>query len=142
MSKIKLNENETTEPVVKLNGEEKKDDSGNETGVGEGEHEEEPVEIFYDKTKSFFDNISCEAVERSKGRSQRTDWRTERKLNSETFGVALARRGNYRGRGGYYNRGMFRGGYSMNRGGYNRGQGLRQPPVKPNHMLQQAAQAK
>jgi len=35
--------------------------------------------------------------------SQRTDWRTERKLNSETFGVAMARRGQYhRGRGGYY----------------------------------------
>jgi len=45
---------------------EKKDDSGNETGAGEGEQEEEP-QIFYDKTKSFFDNISCEAVERSKG---------------------------------------------------------------------------
>lgn len=36
--------------------------------------------------------------------SQRTDWRTERKLNSETFGVAMARRGQFhRGRGGYYN---------------------------------------
>lgn len=45
---------------------EKKDDSGNETGAGEGEQEEEQ-QIFYDKTKSFFDNISCEAVERSKG---------------------------------------------------------------------------
>lgn len=45
-------------------------------------------------------------------KSQRTDWRTERKLNSETFGVASTRRGNYRGRG-YYNRGMggmYRGG--------------------------------
>ncbi|RVE40499.1 hypothetical protein evm_014851 [Chilo suppressalis] len=52
----------------------------------------------YDKNKSFFDNISCEAVERLKGRSQRTDWRTERKLNSETFGVASARRGAWRAR--------------------------------------------
>jgi protein LSM14 len=62
-------------------------------------------------------------VERSKGRSQRTDWRTERKLNSETFGVASARRGGYRGRGYYGNRGMsgglYRGGNY--RGGY-RGQ--------------------
>lgn len=96
---------------------EKKDDSGNETGAGEGEQEEEP-QIFYDKTKSFFDNISCEAVERSKGRSQRTDWRTERKLNSETFGVASARRGGYRGRGYYGNRGM---GGGMYRGGNYRG---------------------
>jgi len=56
-------------------------------------------------------------------RSQRTDWRTERKLNSETFGVASARRGGYRGRGYYGNRGMsgglYRGGNY--RGGY-RGQ--------------------
>lgn len=109
---------------------EKKDDSGNETGAGEGEPEEEPEIVHYDKSKSFFDNISCEAVERSKGRFQRTDWRTERKLNSETFGVASTRRGGFRGHG-YYNRGMggmyrggggaggsgFRGGYRGSRGG-------------------------
>ncbi|KAK7873781.1 hypothetical protein R5R35_005770 [Gryllus longicercus] len=112
LSKAKIAD---TEPVIagdgKVNGDsEKKDDSGNETCAGENEHEEEH-EVFYDKSKSFFDNISCEAVERSKGRSQRTDWRTERKLNSETFGVASARRGGYRGRGFYGNRGnMFRGG--------------------------------
>lgn len=46
---------------------EKKDDSGNETGAGEGEQEEESDIVHYDKSKSFFDNISCEAVERSKG---------------------------------------------------------------------------
>lgn len=58
-------------------------------------------------------------------RSQRTDWRMERKLNSETFGVASARRGAYRGRG-YYRGGMgggyrggYRGNYRGNRGGYN-----------------------
>ncbi|XP_051176198.1 protein LSM14 homolog B isoform X3 [Leptopilina boulardi] len=93
---------------------EKKDDSGNETGAGEGEPEEESDIVHYDKSKSFFDNISCEAVERSKGRSQRTDWRTERKLNSETFGVSSMRRGHFRGRGYYNNRGM---GNSMYRGG-------------------------
>ncbi|KAH0946945.1 hypothetical protein HN011_001225 [Eciton burchellii] len=98
---------------------EKKDDSGNETGAGEGEPEEEPEIVHYDKSKSFFDNISCEAVERSKGRFQRTDWRTERKLNSETFGVASTRRGGFRGRG-YYNRGMggmYRGGGGGGSGG-------------------------
>ncbi|XP_066583890.1 protein LSM14 homolog car-1 isoform X2 [Prorops nasuta] len=121
---------------------EKKDDSGNETGAGEGEPEEEPEVVHYDKSKSFFDNISCEAVERSKGRFQRTDWRTERKLNSETFGVASTRRGNFRGRG-FYNRGMgggmyrgsggaggpggFRGGYRGNRGP------SRKPPNQPQN---------
>lgn len=119
---------------------EKKDDSGNETGAGEGEPEEEPEIVHYDKSKSFFDNISCEAVERSKGRFQRTDWRTERKLNSETFGVASTRRGGFRGRG-YYNRGMgggmYRGGGGNNpgfRGGY-RG-GSRGGNRKPGNQLQ------
>jgi hypothetical protein len=70
--------------------------------------------------------------------SQRTDWRQERKLNSETFGVASARRG-YRGRGGYYRGGMYRGsgyrgsGYrGGNRGSFNRypGQQMQQPDMR------------
>lgn len=79
--------------IYQVNGEvqEKKDDSGNETGAGDNETEGD--DAGYDKRKSFFDNISCEAVERSKGKTQRTDWRQERKLNSETFGISMARRG-------------------------------------------------
>lgn len=74
-------------------------------------------------------------------RFQRTDWRTERKLNSETFGVASTRRGGFRGRG-YYNRGMggmYRGsggtGGSGFRGGY-RG-GSRGGNRKPTNQQQQ-----
>jgi hypothetical protein len=52
-------------PPPQQNGEEKKDDSGNETAIGDGEVDE--VEFFYNKKKSFYDNISCEAIERSKG---------------------------------------------------------------------------
>ncbi|KAL0107571.1 hypothetical protein PUN28_014706 [Cardiocondyla obscurior] len=118
---------------------EKKDDSGNETGAGEGEPEEEPEIVHYDKSKSFFDNISCEAVERSKGRFQRTDWRTERKLNSETFGVASTRRGGFRGRG--YYRGMGGGMYRGSGGGSNTGfrggyRGSRGGNRKPPNQLQ------
>lgn len=103
-----------------LIAEEKKEDSGNETGEGNVESEEqEESPIFYDRAKSFFDNISCEASERSKGKIQRTDWRQERKLNLDTFGVASSRRG-YRSRGGYYGRGYNRG-YYGNYGSYNRG---------------------
>jgi hypothetical protein len=72
-----------------VNGEvEKKDDSGNETGADHDNGEAVDDNSGYDKTKSFFDNISCEAVERSKGKTQRTDWRQERKINSETFGYS------------------------------------------------------
>lgn len=41
----------------------KKDDSGNETGADVPEVDDDPY-TGYDKTKSFFDNISCEAIER------------------------------------------------------------------------------
>ena len=49
----------------------------------------------YDKTKSFFDNISCEAMERSKGRPNRPDWKAEKQLNRETFGATGFNRRNY-----------------------------------------------
>jgi len=99
---------------------EKKDDSGHET-AGEIE-EHDPC---YDKAKSFFDSISCEAIERSKGKSQRPDWRLERKINVETFGVSSARRGYYpRGRGGYYRGGYYRNyNYNYNNQGFYRGGG-------------------
>ena len=82
------------------------------------DHDDSKLENFYDKTKSFFDNISCEALERSRGNLSKPDWKAEKKLNRETFGAA----GNFnggRGRGYYYNRG---GGYYGGRGGY-RGRG-------------------
>merc|ERR1712226_361331 len=49
---------------------------------------DEPTPVYYDKAKSFFDTISCEAVERSKGKVNKPDWKAEKKLNRETFGVA------------------------------------------------------
>merc|ERR1711863_205304 len=110
------------------------------TEVEEGEIEatdDASTEHFYDKKKSFFDSISCEATEKAKGNSSRPDWRAEKKLNKETFGVAgnnrrgCYRRGGQNGgrRGGYYNnrRGQNGGGYNndnsngggQGRGGYN-----------------------
>ena len=97
------------------------DVENNEVEEGEIETEKQTTTInpdaFYDKKKSFFDSISCEATEKSKGRNNRPDWKAEKKLNKETFGVA----GNMRnGRGGY--RGGYRGGQGY-RGGYNNYQG-------------------
>jgi len=109
-----------------------------------------PSEQCYNKSKSFFDSISCESLERSKGNSNRPDWKAEKKLNKETFGVAGGdggwRRGygyrggnrGYRGGGGGgrgggggyggggYNRGGYGGGYNQgynNGGGFNNGFG-------------------
>ncbi|XP_046685680.1 LOW QUALITY PROTEIN: protein LSM14 homolog B-like, partial [Homalodisca vitripennis] len=88
-AKLKISgEGEAAAP--KVNGEDKKDDSGNETGLGEGEPEEDPEHehvVYYDKTKSFF--WTTLAVRQSRGAKddlREPTWRTERKLNSETFG--------------------------------------------------------
>ncbi|KAH8694737.1 Scd6-like Sm domain-containing protein [Ilyonectria robusta] len=73
----------------------------------------------YNKTRSFFDNISSEAKERAENGGQKPggrEWRgEEQKKNMETFGQGSVDGGyrNYRGRG----RGRGRGG----RGGFNRG---------------------
>jgi len=92
---------------------------------GECVEDDEEEEVFYDKQKSFFDSISCEALERSKGKMVRNDWRAEKRLNKETFGVAGNKRYGYGGRGGYYNRGGRGYGQSNGyRGGYGRGGGF------------------
>ncbi|XP_077316400.1 protein LSM14 homolog B isoform X2 [Lithobates pipiens] len=77
-----------------------KGDSGVETQNSDGNPEEESLgpNIYYDRSKSFFDNISSEM------KSRRTTWAEEKKLNTETFGVS----GRFR-RGRSY-RGGFRGG--------------------------------
>ncbi|XP_055840409.1 protein LSM14 homolog A isoform X5 [Episyrphus balteatus] len=119
LAKLKVGDEPKAEqcssPTSQINGEtDKKDDSGNETGAGEHEPEDEEITVGYDKTKSFFDNISCEAAQ-DRSKNKKNDWRQERKLNNETFGIAYTRHGSYRGRGNYYNRNM------NNYGGYNRG---------------------
>ncbi|KAJ1560818.1 hypothetical protein HK096_007093, partial [Nowakowskiella sp. JEL0078] len=89
---------------------------------------------FYNKSISFFDNISCEIKDRSEG--ERVDRRArqfeERRLNLETFGqVSIEGRNGYwrggRGSGGYYGRGRGRG---ANRGG-NRIWNVNQGQVQP-----------
>lgn len=96
--------------------EEERDGAQGEHQQEEGEIQEEDEEFFYDKKKSFFDKISCEAVERSKGKMMRNDWRAEKKLNKETFGVAGNRR-NFGGGRGYGFR-SYRGGYGAGGQGY------------------------
>jgi protein LSM14 len=95
---------------ISTGGEGKKEGEAQET-----KEESESAET-YNKTKSFFDSISCEALERQKGNVNRIDRRQERKLNQETFGVSGFYQRNWRGRGG--GRGhMNNRGYNNNRSG-------------------------
>ncbi|XP_028811836.1 LSM14A mRNA processing body assembly factor b isoform X2 [Denticeps clupeoides] len=106
-NKLKLKDEKTEKPEKAVNGEDK-GDSGVETQNSEGNvDEEDPLgpHCYYDKSKSFFDNISCDDT-----RERRQTWAEERRMNAETFGIPLRHnrgRGGYRGRGGM---GGFRGG--------------------------------
>uniref|UniRef100_A0A3P9PSU3 LSM14A mRNA processing body assembly factor a n=1 Tax=Poecilia reticulata TaxID=8081 RepID=A0A3P9PSU3_POERE len=116
-SKLKLKDEKSEKA---LNGEDK-GDSGVETQNSEGNNEDERDPLgpncYYDKSKSFFDNISCDDM-----RERRQTWAEERRMNAETFGIPLRRgRGGYRGRGGM----GFRGGRgrSASRGSFGPPQG-------------------
>lgn len=80
----------------------------------------------YNRTSSFFDNISSEARDREEGTAARgggREWRgEEEKRNIETFGQGSVDgyRGSYRGRGRGRGYGRGRGGYGR---GYSRGRG-------------------
>ncbi|XP_056906776.1 LSM14A mRNA processing body assembly factor a isoform X6 [Takifugu flavidus] len=124
--KLKLKDKKTEKPEKAVNGEDK-GDSGVETQNSEGNADEEcdPLgpNCYYDKSKSFFDNISCDdtrkAADKSGGsgfpRERRQTWAEERRMNAETFGIPLRQgrgRGGYRGRGGM----GFRGGRGRSAG--------------------------
>lgn len=91
-----------------------------ETPTDEASEDAAPIDpAAYNKTRSFFDNISSEAKDRADNNGQKPggrEWRgEEQRKNMETFGQGSVDGGyrNYRGRG----RGRGRGG----RGGFNRG---------------------
>ncbi|KAI1364540.1 Scd6-like Sm domain-containing protein [Xylaria arbuscula] len=93
---------------------------------GDGAETPEAEDGAYNKTRSFFDNISSEAKDRAEN-SQKPggrEWRgEEQRKNMETFGqgsVDGGYRGPYRGRGGRgRGRGMRGRGGSRGRGGFN-----------------------
>ncbi|KPP71393.1 hypothetical protein Z043_109703, partial [Scleropages formosus] len=119
-------------PEKAVNGEDK-GDSGVETQNSEGNaDEEDPLgpNCYYDKSKSFFDNISCDDTRKASEKSgasgfqreRRQTWAEERRMNAETFGIPLRRgRGGFRGRGnmgfrGSRGRGANRGSFGPPRG--------------------------
>lgn len=143
-SKLKLKDEKSDKAAGEkaLNGEEKAE-SGLDAPSGEqAEDEADPLgpNCYYDKSKSFFDNISCDDSRKDKsggsgfGRERRQTWAEERRMNAETFGIPLRQgrgRGGYRGRGGMGFRGNrgrgsfgghpqgggYRGGYRGNQAG-------------------------
>ncbi|KAI0865379.1 Scd6-like Sm domain-containing protein [Xylaria cubensis] len=92
---------------------------------GDAPETPEPEDGAYNKTKSFFDNISSEARERAENGGQKPggrEWRgEEQRKNMETFGqgsVDGGYRGGYRGRGRGRGRGNRGRGPPRGRGGF------------------------
>ncbi|TMW64623.1 hypothetical protein Poli38472_011503 [Pythium oligandrum] len=91
-----------------------------ENGLNDFDKEEEFNKLSLDDNKakgsyqksSFFDTISCDALDRLEGKQGRITASEERKLNTETFGAV-----------GLNNRRSFRGGRGGGRGGGRRGGG-------------------
>ncbi|CAL1604342.1 unnamed protein product [Knipowitschia caucasica] len=102
-NKLKLKDDKADKP---LNGEESAE---TEPVVNEGAAVEEAASTYYDKSKSFFDNLSCDGSRKTgergffNGRDRRPTWAEERRMNAETFGIPLR----HRGRGGFHGRGGF-----------------------------------
>ncbi|XP_055078625.1 LSM14A mRNA processing body assembly factor a isoform X8 [Periophthalmus magnuspinnatus] len=139
-SKLKLKDEKSDKPGEKaVNGEEKAEPGAEPQSETAAEDDRDPLgpNCYYDKSKSFFDNISCDDSRKDKsggsgfGRERRQTWAEERRMNAETFGIPLRHgrgRGGYRGRGGMGFRGNrgrgsfgghpqsggFRGGYRNN----------------------------
>ncbi|XP_029000863.1 LSM14A mRNA processing body assembly factor b [Betta splendens] len=119
-NKLRLKDDKTDKA---LNGEQSAD---TEHLASEGTTEEEEAATnpcYYDKSKSFFDNLSCDdpskTGERGFSKDRRPTWAEERRMNAETFGIPLRY---HRGRGGFRGRGFMgpRGGrgWPVNRGSF------------------------
>ncbi|XP_056621892.1 LSM14A mRNA processing body assembly factor b isoform X4 [Triplophysa dalaica] len=130
----KLKIKDDSEKVEKtLNGEEKTDSGVEPQNSEVNANEGDPLgpNCYYDKSKSFFDNISCDDSRKEKsggayGRERRQTWAEERRMNSETFGIPLRHgrgRSGFRGRGGSpgfrggRGRAASRGSFAPSRGG-------------------------
>ncbi|XP_019729547.1 LSM14A mRNA processing body assembly factor a isoform X2 [Hippocampus comes] len=128
-SKMKLKD-EKSEPA--LNGEEKGDHLDSVSDAHHRGGDAPGPKCYYDKSKSFFDNISCDDSRRDNNgcggvfpRERRQTWAEERRMNAETFGLPLRHHRGYRGRGrpagrgssAPSQRGTLRGGYRGNQAG-------------------------
>ncbi|XP_049900256.1 LSM14A mRNA processing body assembly factor b isoform X1 [Epinephelus moara] len=102
-NKLKLKDDK---PEKALNGEEAAE-SEHPANEGTNEEEETVINTYYDKSKSFFDNLSSDDLskggDRGFSRDRRPTWAEERRMNSETFGIPLRHN---RGRGGFRGRGF------------------------------------
>jgi len=107
---IKTSKNDSTSDSPKTEQEKDKENHQITSTSTQSEQNEINPDGYYDKHKSFFDRISCEATEKEKTNTRR-NWNEERRVNAETFGLKyrpLQQNGNqrftYRRNYGHYQR--------------------------------------
>jgi protein LSM14 len=81
---IKTSKGETTSESPKT--EQDKENQHTTSSSTQSEQQETNPDGYYDKQKSFFDRISCEATEKEKSNARRNR-NEERRVNAETFGL-------------------------------------------------------
>jgi len=82
---IKSSKSETSNDSPKIEQEKDKENQPLTSSASQSEQEVHP-DGYYDKQKSFFDRISCEATAKEKTNARR-NWNEERRVNAETFGL-------------------------------------------------------
>jgi protein LSM14 len=83
---IKSNKSETSNDSPKIEQEKDKENQHITSSSTQSEQQEPNPDGYYDKQKSFFDRISCEATAKEKTNARR-NWNEERRVNAETFGL-------------------------------------------------------
>jgi protein LSM14 len=86
---IKSNKNESLNDSPKTEQEKDKDKENQHITSSSTQSEQQETthpDGYYDKQKSFFDRISCEATAKEKTNARR-NWNEERRVNAETFGL-------------------------------------------------------
>jgi hypothetical protein len=83
---IKTTKGETSNDSPKSEQEKDKENQQLTSSSTQSEQQETNSDGYYDKQKSFFDRISCEATEKEKTNARR-NWNEERRVNAETFGL-------------------------------------------------------
>jgi hypothetical protein len=99
---IKTSKGETTSDSPKSEQEKDKENHQLTSSSTQSEQQELHPDGYYDKQKSFFDRISCEANAKEKTNARR-NWNEERRVNAETFGLQYrpVQQGGYQRSGGY-----------------------------------------
>ncbi|CAK9275077.1 unnamed protein product [Sphagnum jensenii] len=107
-----------------------------EDEYADGNLDDDTSDAMYVKD-DFFDSLSCDALDREEGRSERTRFSEQRKIDTETFGnFPLWSHGGRGGRGGGrrggYRGGMYGGAHGGRGTGYSRARGTGRPTTAIN----------